>query len=96
MLDGRRWRGLREWTARHLAVVGRTPSLSTTHSHLELDERGGGGGGSYPTYEEDDDEARRRSARAAANKKLLSRTSADEDGEVARGPLAEALSLIHI
>ena len=37
---------------------------------------------SYPTYEEDDDEARRRSARAAANKKLLSRTSADEDGEV--------------
>ena len=78
------WRccGLREWTARHLAVVGRTPSLSTTHSHLELDERGGGGGGSYPTYEEDDDEARRRSARAAANKKLLSRTSADEDGEV--------------
>ena len=34
------------------------------------------------TYEEDDDEARRRSARAAANKKLLSRTSADEDGEV--------------
>ena len=81
VLDGRRWRGLREWTARHLAVVGRTPSLSTTHSHLELDERGGGGG-SYPTYEEDDDEARRRSARAAANKKLLSRTSADEDGEV--------------
>ena len=69
---------------RHLAVkTGRIPSLSTTHSHLELDERGGGGGGgSYPTYEEDDDEARRRSARAAANKKLLSRTSADEDGEV--------------
>ena len=49
-------------SASHLAVVGRTPSLSTTHSHLELDERGGGGGGSYPTYEEDDDEARRRSA----------------------------------